>query len=81
MPGCSLHAQQSQDSIMITIFLKHQEDKNLDSIQGIQKKNHFGELFSAKISTGHFLVCDDGYRTGSHGKNSGLGTEDAESVD
>ena len=48
MLGCSAHAQQSQDSIMITIFLKHQEDKNLDSIQAIQKKNHFGELFPPK---------------------------------
>jgi hypothetical protein len=41
-------AQQSQDSIMITIFLKHQEDKNLDSLQTIQKKNHFNELFPPK---------------------------------
>ena len=33
---------------MITIFLKHQEDKNLDSLQAIQKINHFGELFPPK---------------------------------
>ena len=33
---------------MITIFLKHQEDKNLDSIQAIQNKNHFSELFPPK---------------------------------
>ena len=46
--GGSAHAQQSQDSIMITIFLKHQEDKNFDSLQTIQKKNHFGELFPPK---------------------------------
>jgi hypothetical protein len=46
--GCSGQAQQSQDSIMITIFLKHQEDKNLDSIQAIQTKNHFNELFPPK---------------------------------
>jgi hypothetical protein len=46
--GSSMHAQQSQDSFMITIFLKHQEDKNLDSIQAIQKKNHFAELFPPK---------------------------------
>ena len=46
--GIVVHAQQSQDSIMITIFLKHQEDKNLDSLQAIQKKNHFSELFPPK---------------------------------
>ena len=46
--GCAAHAQQSQDSILITIFLKHQEDKSLDSIQAIQKKNHFAELFPPK---------------------------------
>ena len=43
-----VHAQQSQDSILITIFLRHQEDKNLDSLQVIQKKNHFAELFPPK---------------------------------
>jgi hypothetical protein len=48
LSGMGLHAQQSQDSVMITIFLKHQEDKNLDSIQVIQKKNHFDELFPPK---------------------------------
>jgi hypothetical protein len=43
-------AQQSKaaDSVMITIFLKHQEDKNLDSIQAIQKKNKFDQLFPPK---------------------------------
>jgi hypothetical protein len=35
----------STDSIMITIFLKHQEDKNLDSLQAIQKKNKFDQMF------------------------------------
>jgi hypothetical protein len=46
--GIYTRAQQSQDSVMITIFLKHQEDKNLDSIQAIQNKNHFSELFPPK---------------------------------
>src|SRR3954468_12644618 len=48
MLGSCLHAQQSPDSVMITIFLKHQKDKNLDSLQMIQRKNHFAELFSPK---------------------------------
>ena len=33
------------DWVMITIFFKHQQDKNLDSLQAIQKKNKFGALF------------------------------------
>ncbi len=41
-------AQTNADSIMITIFLKHQQDKNLDSLQAIQKKNKFPELFPPK---------------------------------
>jgi hypothetical protein len=36
------------DSVMITIFLKHQQDKNLDSRQKIQKKNKFGDMFPPK---------------------------------
>ena len=44
------HAQTGNpaDSVMITIFLKHQQDKNLDSIQTIEKKNKFLELFPPK---------------------------------
>lgn len=33
---------------MVTIFLKHQQDKNLDSLQAIQKKNKFAEMFPPK---------------------------------
>jgi hypothetical protein len=36
------------DSVMITIFLKHQQDKNLDFLQAIQKKNRFGNMFPPK---------------------------------
>jgi hypothetical protein len=51
--GQKLFAQQpahnnGADSIMITIFLKHQQDKNLDSLQAIQKKNKFMDLFPPK---------------------------------
>lgn len=38
------------DSVMITIFLKHQQDKNLDSLQAIQKKNKFAEQFPPKTA-------------------------------
>src|SRR4051812_34741593 len=38
--GASLKAQEvissDKDSILITVFLKHQQDKNLDSLQKIQ---------------------------------------------
>src|SRR6185436_136263 len=36
------------DSIMITIFLKHQQDKNLDSLQKIQQRNKFRDMFPPK---------------------------------
>lgn len=36
------------DSILITIFLKHQQDKNLDSLRKIQAKNKFSEKFPPK---------------------------------
>jgi hypothetical protein len=35
----------NKDSIMITIFLKHQQDKNLDSLKKIQERNKFLEKF------------------------------------
>lgn len=38
----------TSDSVMITVFLKHQEDKNLKEIQGIQEKNNFWGLFPPK---------------------------------
>ena len=42
-------AQSAQsDSVMITIFLKHQQDKNLDSLQAIRKRNKFSEQFPPK---------------------------------
>jgi hypothetical protein len=47
--GQNVFAQQpsspANDSIMITIFLMHQRDKNLDSLQAIQKKNKFPQMF------------------------------------
>ncbi len=41
-------AKAEGDSVMITIFLKHQQNKNLDSLQAIQKKNKFGNMFPPK---------------------------------
>lgn len=41
-------AQASSDSIMITIFLKHQQDKSLKQIQEIQTQNKFLEMFPPK---------------------------------
>ncbi|ADB39251.1 hypothetical protein [Spirosoma linguale] len=41
-------AQTSSDSIMITIFLKHQQDKSLKQIQEIQNQNKFLEMFPPK---------------------------------
>ncbi|WP_310397892.1 hypothetical protein [Hymenobacter sp.] len=36
------------DSAVITVFLKHQQDKNLKQLQEIQEKNGFWEVFPPK---------------------------------
>ncbi|WP_146894819.1 hypothetical protein [Adhaeribacter aerolatus] len=36
------------DSVMITIFLKHQQDKNLKEIQKVQESNKLWEIFPPK---------------------------------
>lgn len=41
-------AQPASDSVMITIFLKHQQDKSLKQIQEIQTQNKFLDLFPPK---------------------------------
>ena len=44
---------------MITIFLKHQKDKDLDSLQAIQKKNNFSGLFppaSARVVSWYVMM-------------------------
>jgi hypothetical protein len=46
--GAYAQTTHSGDSVMVTIFLKHQQDKNLDSIQMIEKKHKFLELFPPK---------------------------------
>ena len=58
-----VHAQRPSDfradSIMITIFLKHQQDKNLDSLRVIQKKNKFIEQFpptSARVVSWYVMM-------------------------
>ena len=52
LAASSLQAQEtissSKDSILITIFLKHQQDKNLDSLQVIQQQHHFAAMFPPK---------------------------------
>jgi hypothetical protein len=50
--GTAVRAQEviasDKDSIMITIFLKHQQDKNLDSLQKIQQQHQFASMFPPK---------------------------------
>ena len=38
----------ANDSLLITIFLRHQQDKNLDSLNKIQLKNKFRDMFPPK---------------------------------
>lgn len=42
------NTQTASDSLMITIFLKHQQDKSLKQIQEIQNQNKFLEMFPPK---------------------------------
>jgi hypothetical protein len=49
----------ASDSILITIFLKHQQDKNLDSLRKIQRKNKFQDMFpppSARVVSWYVLM-------------------------
>jgi len=52
LSGAAVKAQEivasDKDSIMITIFLRHQQDKNLDSLQAIQARNKFSSMFPPK---------------------------------
>lgn len=50
---------QVNDSIMVTVFLKHQQDKNLSEIGEILEKNKFWEQFppkSAKIVSWYVMM-------------------------
>ncbi|GGF23154.1 hypothetical protein [Hymenobacter cavernae] len=38
----------ASDSVMITIFLRHQQDKSLKQLQEIQEKNNFWGMFPPK---------------------------------
>lgn len=43
-------AQKAADSTMITIFLKHQEDKNLKEINAKLQANQFNQMFPPKFA-------------------------------
>ena len=49
----------ANDSILITIFLRHRQDKNLDSLQKIQTKNKFRDMFppaSARVISCYVMM-------------------------
>jgi hypothetical protein len=48
LPMQAQQAKETADSVLITVILKHQQDKNLKEIQEIQKKNRFWETFPPK---------------------------------
>ena len=53
------NATQAKDSIMITVFLKHQQDKNLSEIGEVLEKNKFWEQFppkSAKVVSWYVMM-------------------------
>lgn len=50
---------QGKDSVMLTIFLKHQQDKNLDTIQARTARNGFNKMFppkSARVVSWYVLM-------------------------
>ena len=47
----SPNTEQAKDSMLITVFLKHQQDKNLSEIGTILEKNKFWEQFPPKSAT------------------------------
>ncbi|WP_245189325.1 hypothetical protein [Lunatimonas salinarum] len=56
-----LHAQEQvkNDSIMITIFLKHHQDKNIDELIEIRERNGFTENFppaSARVMSWYVMM-------------------------
>ncbi|WP_232834978.1 hypothetical protein [Pleomorphovibrio marinus] len=63
----TLHATPAQqaephsegDSIMITVMMKHHQDKNIDELREIREKNRFLELFppeSAKVVSWYVMM-------------------------
>lgn len=44
------HAQTAADSVMITVFLKHQQDKSLKEINAKLDANKFHEMFPPKFA-------------------------------
>jgi len=44
------HAQTAADSVMVTIFLKHQQDKSLKEINAKLDANKFHEMFPPKFA-------------------------------
>lgn len=56
--SASTYAQKS-DSIMITVMLKHQQDKNIKELREIREKNGFLKNFppaSAKVISWHVVM-------------------------
>lgn len=52
-------SQHEGDSIMITIMMKHHQDKNIDELREIRDKNGFLELFppaSAKVVSWYVMM-------------------------
>lgn len=48
LPARAQKAGAPADSTMITVFLRHQQDKSLKQLQEIQTKNGFADLFPPK---------------------------------
>ncbi|EPR68153.1 hypothetical protein ADICYQ_2873 [Cyclobacterium qasimii M12-11B] len=58
------------DSIMITIMMKHHQDKNIEELTEIRNKNGFFREFPSSFCSRNQLVRDDGHWSGGYFKNT-----------
>ena len=61
-----LQSQENSETFLLTIFLRHDQSKNVDQINEITEKAGFHDKFPPKGIEVVFLVRDDGHRPGGH---------------
>ena len=61
-----LQSQENSETFLLTIFLRHDQSKNVDQINEITEKAGFHDKFPPKGIDGRFLVRHDGHRTSGH---------------
>src|ERR1700746_374950 len=60
------NAENEKGSILLTVFLRHDQSKPLDQINAELRQQGYYKAFSPRRNRGCFLVCDDGNWSGYH---------------